>query len=57
MDLENISCGQGAVSRDKIIPYVYNDFQLFCYILKTIENIKKCFIQKIYNKIITIHSR
>jgi len=54
MNLENIRCDGKTVRKNEIIPYMVKRFSHF-YISKTIRDIKKkCFIQKLYNKIISI---
>jgi len=52
MNLENISCDPKTVLKGAIIPHLCVKFLDFCNISKTIQDIKKCFIQKFYNKII-----
>jgi len=54
MNLENIRCDGKTVRKNEIIPYMVKRFSHF-YISKIIRDIKKkCFIQKLYNKIISI---
>jgi len=56
MNLENVCCDGKTIWRDEITLYVVKWFFVFS-VIQNIRDIKKYFIQKLYNKITSIHLR